>query len=175
MLVHGVTHSAADLSARLLAQLKGNAETALGGRSVLSAVMGVPVNASPGMRAALTAAGASAGLQKIELLAEPVAAAIAALRELPEVTLALALALALTLALALALTLPPPQTPTPTPTPALSLALPLARALSLTLTLTRWRRCAPSACTRSAADPSLSRSYAGWRLGLTLALALLII
>ena len=116
--MHGVTHSAADLSARLLAQLKGNAETALGGRSVLSAVVGVPVNASPGMRAALTAAGASAGLQKIELLAEPVAAAIAALRELPEVTLTLALALAL------ALTLPPPQTATPTPTPSLSLTFP---------------------------------------------------
>ena len=43
MLVHGVTHSAPDLSARLLAQLKGNAETALGGRSVLSAVVGVRV------------------------------------------------------------------------------------------------------------------------------------
>ena len=72
----------------MLAQLKGNAETALGGRSVLSAVVGVPVNATPGMRAALTAASTRAGLQKIELLSEPVAAAIAALRELPEVATA---------------------------------------------------------------------------------------
>lgn len=85
VLVHGVTHSAPDLSARLLAQLKGNAETALGGRSVLSAVVGVPVDATPAVRAALSAAGTRAGLQRVELLAEPVAAVIGAGRELPEV------------------------------------------------------------------------------------------
>jgi len=88
VLVHGVAHSPADLTARLLALLKGNAENALGGRAVLSAVVGVPVNATPGVRAALAAAGARAGLQQIELLPEPVAAAIAALRHLPEVAAA---------------------------------------------------------------------------------------
>ena len=73
ILVHGVAHAPADIAARLLAQLKGNAEDALGGRAVLSAVVGVPVNASPAARAALERAGARAGLQRLELLAEPVA------------------------------------------------------------------------------------------------------
>jgi len=48
----------------------------------------VPVNATPRMRAALTAAGTRAGLQRIELLPEPIAAAIAARRELPELAAA---------------------------------------------------------------------------------------
>ena len=78
IMVHGVAHSPADITARVLRQLKGNAEDALGGRSVLCAVVGVPVDASASLRAALEAAGKRAGLRQLELLAEPVAAATAA-------------------------------------------------------------------------------------------------
>ena len=55
----------------------GNAENGLGGRSVLRAVVGVPVGASLALCAALDAAGKRAGLRQLEPPPEPIAAATA--------------------------------------------------------------------------------------------------
>ena len=83
--VHNVAHRPEELSGRVLASLKESAESALGNRSVLSAVLGAPVLASQGTRAALVAAGKRAGLSKVTLLDAAVSGACAAALELPEI------------------------------------------------------------------------------------------
>lgn len=81
--VHGIARRPEEISARVLTSLRASAEAALGGgRSVLSAVLSAPVNASEETRAALVAAGKRAGLHRIELLEEPMAAVLGAEPEL---------------------------------------------------------------------------------------------
>lgn len=77
--VHSVSHAPEAMSARMLSQLKASSEEALGGSiSILSAVIGSPVLATEPTRDALLAAGKRAGLHRVELIDEPVAAALAA-------------------------------------------------------------------------------------------------
>lgn len=81
--VHEVQHKPEELSGRVLSLLRSSAERALGGgRSVLSAVLGAPVDADDAARAALVAAGKRAGLHRVELLDEAIAGAYAAEHEL---------------------------------------------------------------------------------------------
>jgi len=80
--VHGVLHSPSDIASRPLSQLKANAERAMGGRSIISAVIGMPTAANDAVREAIGAAARRAGLQQLELLPAAVAAAMAAEEEL---------------------------------------------------------------------------------------------
>ena len=64
--VLGVAHKPEAVSARVIDLLRGSAEAAVGGgRSILSAVIAVPVLATDRTRAALVAAGQRAGLHKV--------------------------------------------------------------------------------------------------------------
>jgi molecular chaperone DnaK len=72
----GATHSATDLSAILLSRLKQDAEAALG-RPVRDAVITVPAYFRHPERQATLAAGERAGLNVLQLINEPTAAAIA--------------------------------------------------------------------------------------------------
>ena len=76
-------HPPAELSAAVIEALRRASESALGGRSVLSAAIGAPALASDALRDALVAAGRRAGLQQIEIVDEHLAAARAAEHELP--------------------------------------------------------------------------------------------
>ena len=77
-LVHGSAHSPESLSGRVLAQLRSSGEAALGGRSVLSAVIGTPAAATDAAVAAIERAGKLAGLREVTLIPEAVACARAA-------------------------------------------------------------------------------------------------
>ena len=68
-------HPPAELSAAVIEALRRASESALGGRSVLSAAIGAPALASDALRDALVAAGRRAGLQQIEIVDEHLAAA----------------------------------------------------------------------------------------------------
>ena len=82
--VHGVTHRPEELSARVLSTLKTSAESALGNRVVLSAVVCAPVLANDATRDAIVAAGKRAGLRRVDLIEAPVAGACAAALEVEE-------------------------------------------------------------------------------------------
>lgn len=82
--VHSVSHTPEELSSRVLGSLKESAESALGNRSVLSAVLAAPVAASERTRDALVAASKLAGLSRVVLLESAVAGACAASLELSE-------------------------------------------------------------------------------------------
>jgi len=72
----GLDHSASDLSALLLARLKADAEEALGA-PVTRAVITVPAYFRDPQRRATLEAGSKAGLEVLQLVNEPTAAAIA--------------------------------------------------------------------------------------------------
>lgn len=72
----GVDHSATDLSAMVLRKLKADAEASIGDR-ITHAVITVPAYFRDPERKATIAAGAAAGLEVIQVINEPTAAAVA--------------------------------------------------------------------------------------------------